>query len=148
MPKAVRFIKRHLSGIVVLQPFDEHAKKYLNRLRQGQIVEVDLKAPRNARFSAKYWVLCNLISERTGQWPTAEEFSDALKMEVGITTTVQRFDGSFERRPGSIAFSRMDEVEFTDFYNRCLVAICEQVLPEVECEELNDEVEQFIRYVP
>jgi hypothetical protein len=47
--------------------------------------------------------------------------------------------------PKSIAFNRMDQGEFNEFYDRCLDVIAQHFLPGVTRDELRQQVEELLK---
>lgn len=94
------------------------------RLKVGQTYVADVKVLTNAQFFRKYWALLNaawsLLPEKTANgFRTLEGFRAYVIVSAGF------YDLYFNPRlrefvevPKSIAYDRMDEVEFSNLYDR------------------------------
>lgn len=94
------------------------------RLKVGQSYVADVKVARNVGFHRKYWALLNaawsLLPERTSNgFRSLEGFRSYVIVAAGF------YDLYFNPRlkefvevPKSISFEKMDEVEFSELYDR------------------------------
>lgn len=135
---------RTLNG---LSPHDEGGSEALRGITLGAVVRVQVSRPRNLRHHMKYWTLCSKIANAVPGDLTAENVSDVLKLKTGHFRIVETTDGDGvieqNRIPRSISFAKMDQAQFSDFYERCILVICEQWLPGMKPSQLRDEIEQM-----
>lgn len=134
---------KHLGS---LRPADVAGEDVLRKLGQGQFVEIELRRPRNVRFHRKYWALVTLVWNQMDEerYPTAEDLHAAIKIAAGLRTRIELPDGTVGFIPGSIAFHKMTEDDFTAFFDRVCNLIAEYFLPGVTDAELRAEVESLI----
>lgn len=115
-----------------LEPVDDDAREQLKIWPLGKVVKGKYVVPRSLGRLKWYWKLCGLVADNTDIWPTKENVSDSLKMELGIfeTYVVSTPQGTWkeERKPGSIAFGNMDEDEFRKFCVDAQNVICAKFL--------------------
>ena len=108
-------------GLVPMYDEDYDLKK---RLKVGQSYVADVKVARNVGFHRKYWALLNaawsLLPERTSNgFRSLEGFRSYVIVAAGFYELYfnPRLK-EFVEVPRSISFEKMDEVEFSELYNR------------------------------
>lgn len=126
-----------------LAPVDEAGEAALRGLSAGEIVSVEIKRPRNVQMHRLYWALVTLVWQNQERYPTPEDLHSALKVAAGLRTQVTLPDGTVGFIPGSIAFHKMDQAEFSAFYSRVCDLMAKYFLPGVTSEELRAEVSQM-----
>jgi len=129
-----------------LRPLDRAGENALSRFKQGDIVAVEIRKPRNAKFHRLYWSLITIVHDNMDgdRYPTPEDLHAAIKIAAGIRTQIQLPDGTIGFIPGSIAFHKMDEEAFSQFFGRVCDLISKHFLPGVSNEDLRAEVEVMI----
>jgi hypothetical protein len=135
---------RTLNG---LSPQNDCGTELLRGVAAGTVLRVSVSRPRNLRHHMKYWALCSKVAAAIPGDMTAENVSDVLKLKTGHYTVVETHDEDgvveINRIPRSISFAKMGQDEFSTFYDRCIVVICEQWLPHLKPSQLRDEIEQM-----
>lgn len=128
-----------------LRAVDEAGEEALRSLPTGELVMVEVKRPRNLSHHRLYWALVSLVHENLNEtaYPTAEDFSAALKVCAGIRTQITMPNGTVAYIPGSISFAKMDQAEFAKFFDRVCDLITQHFLPGVTSAELRSQVEQM-----
>lgn len=108
-------------GLVPMYDEDYDLKK---RLKIGQTYVADVKVARNVGFHRKYWALLNaawsLLPERTSNgFRSLEGFRSYVIVAAGFYELYfnPRLK-EFVEVPRSISFEKMDEVEFSELYDR------------------------------
>lgn len=134
---------KHLGS---LRPVDAAGEEALHKLGTGQLVEVEIKRPRNIKFHRMYWALVTLVWENLDQdrYPAVEDLHAAIKIAAGLRTQIVLPDGAIGFIPGSIAFHKMDDTAFSEFFDRVCLLIAKHFLPGVTDEELRHEVALII----
>lgn len=113
------FVKT-LSG---LRPIDDGCKAY-NRLKVGESTELDIVTPRNAKFHRLFFALLNLAYENQELYKSMKHFrKDLIKAAGFYHEEMNHFTGKMELEADSISFSKMDEIEFKEVYDRVLDVI-------------------------
>ncbi len=107
-----------------LHPIDAESAAEFSRVPFGKLLHIEVKQPRNGAHHRLYWALVHRIASAVGANP--EALSDHLKVKTGHVTTVKTRHGVKEY-PASISFANMDQTSFSEFYNRCIVVICEDL---------------------
>lgn len=106
---------------------DRRTKDTLDKIKEGAIVRVDVKQPRNAAHSRKYWAILHIVADNTEVYDDAESLHEAIKLRLGM------YDVEVVDVPGgkpvpmvrfqSISFASMDQLRFRDFYDRAMSVI-------------------------
>lgn len=133
-----------------LYPADEAGEALVQKLGQGEMVEVEIRRKRNLQHHRLYWALLSLVWQQLddrAKYPTVEE----LHAEVKIVT------GHYDRRdivvegkrypvlvPKSISFAAMDQDEFEQFFTRVCDWVAKDVLPGVRQEDLRHELSVMV----
>lgn len=91
------------------------------RIPFGKSLQCEVKQPRNSRFHRLYWALCARIASGVGAEP--ENVSDLLKIATGHCTIIRSKTYGEMKLPKSIAFSKMEQSEFSAFFERCCAVI-------------------------
>ena len=107
-------------GLVPLYDRDYDLKK---RLRVGETYVADIKVSRNVQFHRKYWALLNaawsILPERTSKgFRSLEGFRSYVIVAAGFYDVYYPRLKEFVETPKSIAFDKMDEITFSDLYDR------------------------------
>lgn len=90
----------------------------------GKSLRCEVKQPRSAGRHKLYWALCARIAGGIGR--QSEEVSDLLKIACGHCTTIKSKTMGTIKLPKSIAWHKMDETEFRDFFERAVQVIYEE----------------------
>ncbi len=130
-------------GMTGYEPVNAAARAAWAADKIGDTFRMEKRKPRVGKHSAKYWVLCHAIAEAVGPSVTAELISDTLKMRTGHCNVIQTRRGEV-RTPKSIAFDKMDQTEFSAFYERCLAVIRENFLPGAADSDLKQHIEDLV----
>lgn len=92
--------------------------------------EYDL-VPRTKRSNphhAKYWATLGDVVRATGQWPTAAHLHDELKLACGYMRKVPDWQtGRVLEIVDSIAFDKMTQAEFNDYFTAAMAKLTEHV---------------------
>src|SRR5690606_17014246 len=85
-----------------------------------------LHQKRSLPLLKKYWaVMRDVVENCPTPWNSAEEASDAIKLATGITDIGKTVKGQWFIRPGSIAFTAMDEAAFRAFFDKAMAILAE-----------------------
>lgn len=102
---------------------DAESAVVFSKLPFGKPLRVKVQQPRSGPQHRLYWTLVHRIAEAIGAEP--ENVSDILKIETGHCVTVKSKKHGEVRLPRSISFAAMDQTRFREFFDRCLIVICE-----------------------
>ena len=120
-----------------LIPADEESIEAYQKMDPEVIVEY--KKSRNVQFHKKYWALLNAVMPNQSHFKSVQNLHEAIKYRAGLYETVFTLKGEKLIVTKSIAFSKMDEIEYTAFFSHAVDAAL----------ELTDEkaVEDILRFI-
>lgn len=132
--------QKHLG---VLRPVDEAGIEALRKIKNGAILKVEVKQPRNIRAHRLFWGLMSLVWEQLDQeeYPTVEDLAARVKIATGHRTRIDLGKGMVGFVPKSIAFHKMDETAFREFLDRSIDLVVTRILPGVTDAEIRAELE-------
>jgi hypothetical protein len=125
-----------------LRAIDPDGEAIISKIGQGEIVQLEIKRPRNIKHHRMYWALVTLVHENLDgeRYKTPDDFHAALKVAAGIGTRIVLPNNEIVMIPGSIAFHKMDQTAFDAFYDKVCDLIATHFLPGVTSKELKNEV--------
>jgi hypothetical protein len=129
-----------------LRPCDANGQDAIRKIGNGDVVSVEVKRPRNLQHHRLYWALMSTVHENIDheRYPTVEDLSAAVKIAAGLRTRIELPSGEIGFIPGSIAFHKMNQIEFASFYDRVCDLIAAHFLPGVDKDDLRREVSLMI----
>jgi len=134
------------TGLVPETDSDAELKR---RMKIGATYEVTVKEVRNPKFHRLFFALLNcsweFLTEEQQRFfhDSKEKFREALLLATGYSETFYDIRRkAWLEKPRSIAFDKMTEADFEDFYSRSKDCIFNFFIPEVK----RDEFEQQLRY--
>jgi hypothetical protein len=128
-----------------LVPVDEEAQKFLAQTKFGQDVMVEARRARNPRHHRKLFALLKLVVENQEHYKTVEHLLDALKVATGNCKEYPTYDGTLRIIvPLSISFESMDQVAFSEWYDRAVNIICAKIIHGTDSETLKAEVDALL----
>ena len=134
-------VAKHLSS---LRPADAIAEAAIHGLKQGEIVTVELVRPRNIQHHRKFFAMLQTILENQEYYKSVEDLLDVCKLRIGHCRTITTARGDV-KIPKSISFASMDQVAFDAFYNRACEWVLSEVIPGLQRQHLDEEVEANLR---
>lgn len=133
-----------------LVPCDDNDYEEKRKLKVGQIYKATIKLNRNYRLHRKYFALINCAWAYQNERQTAffkgsvEIFRKTMEMAAGHCERVYSIEHKEWRDiPKSIAFDKMDEVEFRDLYERVKDVLFATALRGVSEEEFLNALANF-----
>lgn len=127
------YLKKHNNTLI---PADRHNESVLEELKNGQWYKAKLNIPRNINFHRKFFALLNTVVELSDFYTckpkglAVEELKERVKFKTGWYEIFTYVEDTPLVRTKSIAFDKMDNKQFEDFYNRAIDVI-------IQDEELN-----------
>lgn len=121
--------------------YDEDALEK-QKLKRGQVYEADIREARNLQFHRKFFSLIRLSFEYLPEKQREGFHEDPENWRKYVTVLAGHVDMFYSpdlrmwlQIPKSIAFDKMDEAAFKDFYDRCYTEIFKIISPFVSEEE-------------
>lgn len=99
-----------------LEPYGDESVTEFAHLPFEKPLQVDVAQPRNSGHHRLFWALCARIGRGIGK--DAEWVERAFKVETGHFD-IYRYNNRENIVLRSIAFGKMDEIQFTKFFNDC-----------------------------
>lgn len=107
-----------------LYPDGDESVAEFSKLRFGKPLHCEVKQPRNGAHHRLFWAICARVANGIGA--DSENVSDVLKIASGHYTLVKSKSLGEVKLPKSISFAAMDQTDFAQFFERCLVVIFEE----------------------
>jgi hypothetical protein len=120
-----------------LVPAGPYEAEVLDTYRPGSKLTVTLHQKRSLPLLKKYWaVMRDVVDKCKTPWNSPDEASDAIKLALGVTDIGKTVKGQWFIRPGSIAFTSMDEAAFRDYFEKAMAILAE--VSGINPDELRD----------
>lgn len=114
-------IKTH-RGLVPV--YDSDLENYV-KIPLNEQFYIEYKKTRNIKFHKKYFALLKLGFENQDKYSSMEDLRRDLIITAGLyTEVVNVITGEVYILANSISFSKMDDMEFDDLYNKTKDVIC------------------------
>ena len=120
---AVLAVKRPF-GIV---PADTLSEDKMAEMPIGTLIELKPKRGRSLPQMNLYWAVLAEVVKATDAWATSRHLHDAILMDLGYRSVIQRLDGKKYWIPDSIAFSNMKQDEFNEYTDKAFARLAEVV---------------------
>lgn len=130
-------MKRILGSLV---PTDRRSEELLKELPDHTCFRVEVRQPRNVDHHRKYWALIQAIFPHQSQYATTRHLHEALKLSVGHFDMIKSLKGVEVPVTRETNFSKMDQAEFAQFYDRVVDLILTRLLPGVGQAHLEAQV--------
>ncbi len=132
--------------LAALYSVDASGEAIMRSIKQGEIVEISLRRPRNVQHHRLFWALMTLVWENIDntEYPTVEDLVTRVKIATGHRQRIEFGGGLVAFVPKSIAFHQMSQDEFNAFFERVCDWVVENVLPGVTKEDLRQEIELMV----
>jgi len=127
-----------------LRAYDAQGEAALASIPQGECVRVTIKRPRNLAHHKKFWALVAAVFPHQTTYPTEEMLVAAMKVALGYAEKITLPDGKIILMPKSISFATLDQAGFEAFYTRAVDLITTKIIPGVNREDLEREVNDIL----
>lgn len=128
-----------LGGSII--PAYDTDKEKLKRFKAGEPFMADVTKPRNLSFHKKAFALFNMVFQNQEVYTNMEHLRQDITIEAGYFETGVNIHGELVKRPKSISFAAMDDLEFGEYYNAILDTIVKYF--HFGKQEMIDEIEQY-----
>lgn len=140
----IRVIK---GGNLALHPSLPEDEDIVRKWPTGDILEVEIKRPRNARFHRKYWALIGMAYQNQEEFENKEHFRMAVQIAAGHCETFLDLDGNVTHRPRSIAFESCDEDQFAVVYDEVLTVVIGRVMTGSTPDEIGRALDDYLGFM-
>jgi hypothetical protein len=111
-----------------LLPVTQYDAEAIDELPNGQLFNVATASKRSDPHHKLYWAILNKVVKATGRWATSAHLHDDLKMLAGYYRTVfNGVTGGVYYLPDSIAYERMDQAEFAQYFEASMQRLAETI---------------------
>jgi len=97
--------------------------------------------PRNLRFHKKFFALLNMVYENQEQYNNIEHLRKDLTISAGYYDLRFNIEGVEIQEAKSISFAKMDDLEFSEFYNRIVDVVVKWLV--IDKQEIIENIEQY-----
>lgn len=113
----------------------------IKKMTTGEMYEFEFKKPRNIKFHRKFFALLNLTYENQQIYNDITRMRKELTKAVGYYESFLNHKGVLVYEAKSISFASMDEIEFSQFYNKFLDVIIK--IFKFDKETIEENLENF-----
>ena len=118
-------LKKHNGALI---PVDQTGQDYIDGLKRNTWYSCEMKKPRNGKFHSKFFLLLGFVVDNS-------DFYSGMPKPMGIENLLNRVKfttGHYETykigdvlmaKTKSIAFAKMDNIQFEEFYTGACAAI-------------------------
>ncbi len=139
MKSTWRMHKLNGFNVPVLVADCSNAIKYANAAKEGQTFLIDLKVQRNVKQHKLFFSLLRMVVDNSDEYQSTDELLINLKIATKHVKTIIGYNGQTYYIPQSISFETMDQVEFQEFFKRCIDIICTRFVPTLNSADLERE---------
>ncbi len=138
MPTALHMV----NNLGALRPhLDQDAEVWGHmKIAQQEVVKVQISRPQNYKFRCKFFVMLKIVLDNQEQYKSVEDLLDIFKLAIGHARVIETPDG-IVRLPKSISYPKMTAPEFDAFYNKAVDWMLSTVIPGLQRQHLDAEVE-------
>jgi hypothetical protein len=125
-------------GLIATTPYD---LEYLERYRIGARLTCTLEQPKDEVLNRRFHGLINTVAKATGD--EFESLKSRLMIRAGYFKSVDHIEGlgtSFSRR----SVTDLEQAEFEDLFWRTVEIITTDFLPDIDREDLIEEINKYI----
>ena len=116
------YLVKQLNGSFI--PAYDSDKELMSNIKAGEIYKYKFSKPRNVKFHRKFFALINLVYQNQDHYSNIEHLRYDLTIESGFyNVRYNKFTGEEIIEAKSISFASMDEVEFSELYNKFLSTV-------------------------
>jgi hypothetical protein len=125
-----------------LKPAYDSDYEVYSKIPLNEVFEIEYKKPRNIGFHRKYFALIKLAFENQTDYRNLNDLRRDISIVAGYyDEVVNKVTGEVYKMPKSISFAQMDEIEFSELYERTKDVICKWL--GVNDESIEEEIHQY-----
>ena len=130
---------KQLNGQFKVAYDSDHEKA--KKIKVNEFYEFEYKQPRNYRFHKKFFALLELVYQNQEIYTNKDDLREDLTIEAGYYRTYENIKGNTVKKANSISFAQMDEIEFSEFYNRVIDVIVKWL--QIDKQDLIDNIQEY-----
>lgn len=120
-----------------LVPVDEYTTEVLRQYGDGEVIRVKMFKDRNPRHHRLFFGLLRMIFQNQEKYLSQEALRFAVTIQAGWVDEIRLSGDRVALKPKSIAWGKMDQHEFKQYYDAALRAIPE-LLPQFAGVDIED----------
>jgi hypothetical protein len=125
-----------------LKPSYDSDYEVYSKIPLNEVFEIEYRKPRNYNFHKKYFALMKLAFENQSDYRNLNDLRRDISIVAGYyDEVVNKVTGEVYKMPKSISFAQMDEIEFSELYERTKDVICKWL--GVTDESIEEEIHQY-----
>jgi len=125
-----------------LKPAYNSDYEVYSKIPLNEVFEIEYKKPRNIGFHRKYFALIKLAFENQTDYRNLNDLRRDISIVAGYYDEVaNKVTGEVYKMPKSISFAQMDEIEFSELYEKTKDVICKWL--GVNNESIEEEIHQY-----
>jgi hypothetical protein len=125
-----------------LKPAYDSDYEVYSKIPLNEVFEIEYRKPRNYNFHKKYFALIKLAFENQTDYRNLNDLRRDISIVAGYyDEVVNKVTGEVYKMPKSISFAQMDEIEFSELYERTKDVICKWL--GVTDESIEQEIYQY-----
>jgi hypothetical protein len=125
-----------------LKPAYDSDYEIYSKIPLNEVFEIEYRKPRNLLFHRKYFALMKLAFENQTDYRNLNDLRRDISIVAGYyDEVVNKVTGEVYKMPKSISFAQMDEIEFSELYERTKDVICKWL--GVNDESIEQEIYQY-----
>lgn len=132
---AIEMVRRG-AFLTPASPIDAEA---LESFPQGKRLKVRITQPRNVQQHRLYWAALQLVRDNMDDPPPLEKLHEGVKIKLGYYSTMTFKDGTTVVVADSIAFDKMDQSAFREFFDAFVDLVHTAIIPGVGKEAFENE---------
>ncbi len=138
--------KALINNITVLIPVDDTGIDVVKKIKYEDLYQCEVKKPRNYKFLRKFMALVKTAHANQSKYDTIEDVKVEFKLRTGHFKEHITSKGVLIYVPKSISFAKMDEIAFSDFYDKCIDIALKYFCKGSDAETINRKVNEIIRF--
>jgi hypothetical protein len=125
-----------------LKPAYDSDFEAFTKMPVNETFEIEYTKRRNSKFHRKYFSLLKLAFENQSDYRTLEEMRHDLIIVCGYYNEhVNKITGEIVKKADSISFSSMDDIQFSELYEKTKDVICKWL--GIDNQAIDEEINQY-----
>jgi hypothetical protein len=126
-------------------PVNDNDQEVCKKFADGEVYRCEIKKPRNLKFHRKFFALLQYVFENQEKYDTVEDLRVEIELKAGNYTEHITTKGKLIYIPKSIAFEKMDNVEFEALYNKAIDVVLKDFINGTK-EEIEAQEQEILAY--
>lgn len=127
----------------VLIPADAECIENMQKVKNNETIMIEYKPKRNIFFHRRAFALLNLVLANQNRYTNINDLLVEFKLKAGHYQHHLTTKGKIIYIPKSISFAEMDELEFSDIYNK-FIDIALRDFVSISKEDLEQQIINFM----